>query len=429
MRMLRMASILSMSIAFAAQAPTGNSEKAAEKQPPVVLRVENANAKDAATVRLKNRIVVDVANLDSWVTKPEDLNEIILFLDYRPLPSVKAALTGPSAQSVRRLAFDLVPDYQKESESWRQVLISARRSTDGSVPLSMGLSGKEPLASNVRLLLNVKPWYDWLVYVALGLLAISTVWLARNSDLLRDVPPVPVAGGKKCTYSLARTQMAIWFLLVLTGWCYISLLTDSAAQLSNGILALIGISGATGLAAVAVDSNKWTSAVERRRALVTERDGIIERLDGTPAQPGLRQQVQAGQAAAAAAVARAQGASSGGTATQMAPAPVPSNLADMERELQEKEARLAALQAELKHNPALTAAPSQGWFFDILSDDCGISFHRLQIFTWTIALGGYFTITVFRDLLFPELDNQLLILMGVSSGTYLGFKLPEKPTS
>jgi hypothetical protein len=27
----------------------------------------------------------------------------------------------------------------------------------------------------------------------------------------------------------------------------------------------------------------------------------------------------------------------------------------------------------------------------------------------------------------PDFDNTLLALMGVSSGTYLGFKIPEKP--
>lgn len=81
-----------------------------------------------------------------------------------------------------------------------------------------------------------------------------------------------------------------------------------------------------------------------------------------------------------------------------------------------KEDRLAVVRAELA-KPELAVPESQGWINDILSDPSGM-FHRLQIFAWTAL----------RDVMMPALDDQLLILMGISSGTYLGFKLPEKVT-
>jgi hypothetical protein len=37
-----------------------------------------------------------------------------------------------------------------------------------------------------------------------------------------------------------------------------------------------------------------------------------------------------------------------------------------------------------------------------------------------------FVVSVYIHLDMPDFDNQLLALMGISNGTYLGFKLPEK---
>jgi hypothetical protein len=62
---------------------------------------------------------------------------------------------------------------------------------------------------------------------------------------------------------------------------------------------------------------------------------------------------------------------------------------------------------------------------DILSGREGIAFHRFQIFVWTIILGIVFVYKVWDTLVMPDFDVTLLGLMGISSGTYLGFKFPE----
>jgi hypothetical protein len=67
---------------------------------------------------------------------------------------------------------------------------------------------------------------------------------------------------------------------------------------------------------------------------------------------------------------------------------------------------------------------------DILSDDAApgtrriITFHRFQIVVWTLVLGMVFVSNVLSDLVMPTFDSSVLLLMGISSGTYLGFKLP-----
>ena len=69
---------------------------------------------------------------------------------------------------------------------------------------------------------------------------------------------------------------------------------------------------------------------------------------------------------------------------------------------------------------------SEGFLRDTLSDGDGFSLHRFQIMAWTVALGVIFIATAYNNLSMPEFSPTLLGLMGISSGTYLGFKMPEK---
>ena len=71
-------------------------------------------------------------------------------------------------------------------------------------------------------------------------------------------------------------------------------------------------------------------------------------------------------------------------------------------------------------------ATSRGFIRDVLSDASGgISIHRFQMFVWTLVLGVIFVASVYNNLEMPEFSAGLLGLMGISSGTYLGFKVPE----
>jgi hypothetical protein len=78
--------------------------------------------------------------------------------------------------------------------------------------------------------------------------------------------------------------------------------------------------------------------------------------------------------------------------------------------------------------PPSAPAVSQGFLHDILSDDMGISLYRFQLFAWTLVLGVIFVASVYKGLQMPQFSTTLLGLMGISSGTYLGFKVPESRT-
>ncbi len=76
--------------------------------------------------------------------------------------------------------------------------------------------------------------------------------------------------------------------------------------------------------------------------------------------------------------------------------------------------------------PAPEISESQGFLNDLLTDENGYALHRFQMAVWTVILGFVFWGSVYRHLSMPQFDATLLGLMGISSGTYLGFKLPEK---
>jgi hypothetical protein len=85
-----------------------------------------------------------------------------------------------------------------------------------------------------------------------------------------------------------------------------------------------------------------------------------------------------------------------------------------------------------------TIGQSVGFWNDILTEPgnppagvvapepvSGIALHRLQIVVWTGILGVVFVVEVYNSFQLPAFDSNLLILMGLSGGTYVGFKLKE----
>ena len=82
--------------------------------------------------------------------------------------------------------------------------------------------------------------------------------------------------------------------------------------------------------------------------------------------------------------------------------------------------------SKIEAAPEAADVPSRGFVHDVLSDAGGISLHRFQMFIWTLVLGIIFIASVYKNLSMPEFSATLLGLMGISSGTYVGFKVQEK---
>lgn len=74
-----------------------------------------------------------------------------------------------------------------------------------------------------------------------------------------------------------------------------------------------------------------------------------------------------------------------------------------------------------------TQTPQAGknFFYDILSDNNGVSIHRYQNFIFTIVFGVIFIYKVFATANMPDFGVLELSLMGISTATYVGLKTNE----
>ncbi len=265
------------------------------------------------------------------------------------------------------------------------------------VRASLGLSGgvAVPAAKSTFTLVVVKwAWHAfvWLFFLIV-LLAIFG-WFVARRDLLRDGP-------KPCPYSLGRCQMAWWFFLIIIGYVMIWLISGDQDTITPSLLALMGISAGTALGAVLIESTDSSAGLSQVAA---------DRLALQAAQHNAQTNVTAAQNAVLAAPAD----------------PV------LQKQLSDANASLAVANAKLlevnNRLNGITAPPqTRGFVRDILSDSNGtVGLHRFQIAVWTIVLGIIFLVAVVMDLSMPEFSATLLATMGISAGTYLGFKFPEK---
>jgi hypothetical protein len=357
---------------------------------------ESRTPKDARD-QLKDVLRVKVANLEPWRQLQGNAPlQLHLYLAGTELKTVVAEATskdpgdGPEISALR-INLDLDDKNADNRRAWVQALKAAIARSDRRIELTLGPPGA-PFQSDTWIELDVFPSYTWAVALFLGLTALAIIVLGRKSNLLRDSN-----GSATPPYSLAKHQMAIWFVVVVGSYLYVWLITGTFSSISTTALTLIGISGATGLVAVTMDNSKREQATKDRLARQAEHDAIDAALNGSA---GLRAQLAALPAGAPAA-------------------------ATLQTDILSRETRLNELRGLLAA-PAAGPAVGRQWYLDLLSDDSGVSFHRLQMAIWTLVLAMVFVRAVIADILMPDFDVTLLGLLGISSGTYLGFKFPEK---
>jgi hypothetical protein len=95
--------------------------------------------------------------------------------------------------------------------------------------------------------------------LVIGVVLVLFWGLARMHTALRDnlLPQLPIA---QQPYSLGRWQMAFWFTLVFAAFVFLFVLLHDTNTITAQALLLMGISGCTALAAIAVDVKKDSPA-------------------------------------------------------------------------------------------------------------------------------------------------------------------------
>ncbi|MGH8684266.1 MAG: hypothetical protein ACREUM_02840 [Nitrosospira sp.] len=215
---------------------------------------------------------------------------------------------------------------------------------------------------------------------ALLILFVSYYLIANKTNMLRD--------RDTGYYSLGKSQMAFWGLLVVLAFVGVWILTGTMEYIPQQALILLGISGATGLSAILIGNSKKSGAQDNLTRDFTE----------------LRQEEQ--------------------KLKEQKEKNPPAFAQENESQLTAISQKIAELSTQRSNPPQ--PAQSKGFWRDICDDGNGVSFHRLQVVIWTLVLGMVFVGYVADGMSIPEFPETLLILMGISNLTYLGFKIPEK---
>ncbi|HXM30261.1 MAG TPA: hypothetical protein VN957_29850 [Chthoniobacterales bacterium] len=256
-----------------------------------------------------------------------------------------------------------------------------------TLPSWIRLGETEPTHEFIFHRVNTDVWL--IIGVVLLALAIGVfIFLVFLGGLIRE-PALPIRDDGLPPVSLGRCQMAFWFFLVITGFFFLWLITGRGDldTINPTVLTLMGISAVTALGAAFITSN----TADPEAAAKSPARNYLAEIRVT------KEEIRTAQAAK-----------------------------DRKAE-EDAKVKLGKLKKQLKDWRKLHW---NQWILDLLSEENDMSkpqimsFHRFQIIVWTLVLGVVFCSEVLTKLGMPNFDSTLLILMGISSGTYLGFKFP-----
>jgi len=229
-----------------------------------------------------------------------EVTDLILFVDGQALPGTHPIVEGqrdeelPSGSSDEnkdwvvtfRLTFPITRDLSSEKgkESWKKVLGGLSKNRK-EVPVSIGLINGPPLPSTYRaefVRLGGAGLTGFLVIAAV--LSVGFLIIAAKTGALRDKEPSPTdANGRDLiqpeqrAYSLSRTQVAVWTLLVVYGYLFIWLITgEYNTEIPRTILAILGLSAGTFAVAATIDNEKVKENVNKEvKTTVSKTDGFV----------------------------------------------------------------------------------------------------------------------------------------------------------
>lgn len=200
----------------------------------------------------------------------DEAKELIPCLNGLALKDIRPETIDPQSHTLTFYLFRT----DKNKDVWSD-LLSRPSLNSRVVSFTVGLVEEGPIPTKVQeLKLKFFPVGWVLVAILLFLILLYMFFrLAKHSTLLRDPgttvgdppgirdlfwPPfrhlAPNTG--LGPYSLARTQMAFWFFLVIASFVLIWMVIGETDTITSGVLVLLGVSAGTALGATVVDSSK-----------------------------------------------------------------------------------------------------------------------------------------------------------------------------
>jgi hypothetical protein len=212
--------------------------------------------------------------------------------------------------------------------------------------------------------------FGWILVAAFVLFFALLIikWKAFITD---NVAGLSKGDPKNTCYSFSKTQLAFWTFIILSSFIYIWAITGDLNSINTTGLILLGITSATITASNLISKNAETQALAVDES-----------------------------------------------------APVQNNVGSDDKSTTENSGTPTSKKVD-KLVKFRTHKPGDTFLTEILSDEDGISIHRLQALVFNLVFGIAFIISVLWNYTMPEFSETQLILLGLSSGTYAFNKINE----
>lgn len=233
---------------LAKEIPKQSQEASKENNDPFVFRL-------GETLRISVRGEC-AAQLTRELAQNEVANAVQLRLDDVPMRKLPVAVSQGARPGELILAFHLqrLPQAEENRSSWDALLEKQHGGYVMPLPITLTL-GRDVAravrsAAPFRFYVATGKQVGWTIAVGLLVFAASYFLLVRSPSALRDT--------RNGLYSLGKSQMAFWGLLVMLTFTGLWFLTGAMERIPEQVLILLGISGATGLSAIVIGNSKQT---------------------------------------------------------------------------------------------------------------------------------------------------------------------------
>jgi len=365
-------------------------------KPDTVIDAHVDGNKKEKSAAISDILVVDVAHINGLLAAQNGVKQVRLFIN-----SIEIEESVPVGWYLHGDGVELKFLLQRtaaNNKTWNMLLGYPTFGNEFfKLPLSIsiGLTGQSAQATKINAFQFIRISKGWLwACMAVVLLYFWVLFrYAKTTPMLRDTPAdltplgIPGLAAGNAPYSLGKVQMAFWFSIILASYIFIWLITDNYDLITSGTLVLIGIGAGTGLGAVSINNNKADKTIKQVQDLQAQ-------------QSDLRQ------------------------ATELLKAALPA--AGVEAKIGYNNFLDCQLTSNINKLIDSLKASKDNFISDILTDENGISFHRLQMVVFTTVLGFVFLYSAYATLTMPDFSATLLTMQGITAGTYLGFKIPEK---
>lgn len=412
-----------------------------EKEKPVDDKISQQDYDEhRRTAGLNDTLVLKVKNLNELLKNPScdkppcSPKSVSLYFHGKKIADIdlKKGLLGKDNDTVE---FDLTYGSKRTDienldstikSNWAKLLGSPNLNKEfwkRKVEVAVGIDNEKPIKFKDSILLRRIDYAKFWISIGVAIFLLSLLLFIKDSrkdmrEALSDIGPMPNMGGSK-PWSLARCQMAFWFVMVAVSFLSIWVVTGALDTITGSVLALIGIGSGSALGSALIDvAGDNQVKIDKLQQRKNELEGVVadlengigdkEIMDLQKMIVDLTNQVKAAASTDTKAKLRIK---------------LDGKVKEEEFKLKEK---LGYARTLLQYTENKIGHQSNGFWNDILNDNESAAFHRIQMFVWTLILGGIFVYSVWKSLSMPEFSETLLALQGISAGTYLGFKLPEK---